>query len=467
MQRAPSSFDPRRPSGPRPPSGLRRAPVANAFRIPRESLLMFLVALALRVAYVWLAAGPGAQASSDAVTYDTIARHLASDIGFRLSGAGGTTYPTAFVPPVLPFLVGVLYRAIGHPDFFAALLMQAVFGALVAPVLAALGAAVFGSPVGRVAGWLAAVHPLLVFFSGYLLTETTFTLALLLAIYTSMQWLKTPRPGRAIGAGLMWGLAALTRPTALPLPLVVMAWAWAPLGLTVTSRERLKQLALLVLGVALIVGPWTVRNAFQMHALVPVTTGGGRSLLDANNPVVWNDPAQRGGANSVYSLEPWASRFRGLSEVEVDRLSAQLAREFLVQHATEWPAMAAAKVARFWRLGAEAGTTGHWQRSGSPLAAVLRVVDPLLAWSLLTLPLGVWGAVVVLRGARRLFQSLPLLIIATFTLYAVLYWGSLRMRVPVEPLVLLYTATGANELWKRLRVRRSGLRVIEGTGRAN
>jgi len=421
---------------------------------------LFAVALALRVAYAWAAHGPGAGVSSDAATYDAIAWNLARGLGFSLDGASGP-YPTAFVPPVMPWLVSLVYRSpLGH-DVFAAIVLQCVLGATVPLLLRALVGGMAGTPAARIAGWLSAVHPLLVFFSGHLLTEAAFTAALLLALVATIEWVKTPRPARAFGVGLLWGLAALTRPTALPLPLVVAAWAWIPLGLTLERGDRTRQLLLLLVGCVLVVAPWTVRNATRLHAFVPVTTGGGRSLLDANNTVVWNDPQLRGGATSVYHLEPYASALRGRSEAEQDAITGRLAREFLLAHREQWPQMAAAKLARFWRLGAEAGTTGAWAREGSPITALLARFDPLLVWSLLTLPLALFGVAVVFAGGKRHFQSLPLVLIVLATLGAVLYWGSLRLRVPIEPLLLAYAGIGAAELLRRRRVRGSGLRMVE------
>ena len=446
--RSPKSRDPREPREPR------------AF--PLEALLAFAIALALRALYSALALGPHPQPSSDALSYDTVAWNLARGVGFALDGAKGP-YATAFVPPVVPWLTSLLYKAVGH-SFPAAVFMQCVIGALVPLLLAAFARATVGSSVARIAMWLAVVHPLLVFFSGYLLTETTFCAMLLVAMLASVEWLKTPRRARALGAGLLWGAAALTRPTALPLPLLVAAWAWVPLGLTTGASERARQLAVLALGVVLVVAPWTLRNAGALHAFVPITSGGGRSLLDANNAIVWADPATRGGATSVYHLEPYATQFRGLSETQIDARSAALAREFLASHTGEWPAMAFAKLARFWRLTSEGGATGHWGASGSPLAATLRVLDPLLVWSLFTLPLALYGAWAALRGPRGLFQSLPLLVILAFTAGAVVYWGSLRLRVPGEPLVVLYAAIGADTALKRWRVQRSGMKLVERRG---
>lgn len=419
---------------------------------------MFAVALLLRVAYAWLVHGPAAEPSSDSLTYDTIAWSLARGLGFQLMGANAP-YPTAFVPPALPWAMSLLYRAAGH-SFFAAVLLMCVFGALVPPLVRLLGRTMFGPAIGNWAGWLAAVHPLMVFFSGYVMTESLFSVMLLLALLASVSWIKQPLAGRAFWSGALWGAASLTRPTALPLALVVAVWAWGPLGLALAPGERRRQLALLLLGVALAVAPWTLRNAAAMHAFVPITTGGGRSLLDANNPVVWDDDDRRGGAIGVLSTEPWATRFRGLSEVELDRRAGREAVAFLRSRVTDWPRNALAKFARYWRWTALTPSTGAWASGRAGLASRLQRLDPLLPWSILFFPLAAWGLARTLRGTRRHFQLLPLWIVAASTLGTLVYWGALRLRVPIEPLVTLYAAAGVADIAWRVRVRRAGLALI-------
>ncbi|HEY6866887.1 MAG TPA: glycosyltransferase family 39 protein [Candidatus Eisenbacteria bacterium] len=405
-------------------------------------LPMFLVALALRVAYAWLATGPGAQPFSDPAEYDTVAWNLTRGHGFALDGASGP-YPTAFVPPLLPWVTSLLYGAVGH-RYFAAILLQCVFGALIPLALTGFGSAMYGGTTGRLAGWIAALDPLLVFFSGYLLTESLFTLTLVLALLASASWVKTPRAGRALGTGLAWGIAALARPTALALPAFVAAWAWGPLGL------------------ALVVGPWTVRNALVLRAFVPVTTGGGRALLDGNNDAGWSDPELRGGAAGGAWQALAAGELRGLAEPEVDARARAHAVTFLRAHAREWPAMALAKLARFWRLSAEGGGTGTWQRPGSALGPVLRVLDPLRLWSLALFPLAAWGAWLLARAPRRWFQSLSVWVVLYFTAIGVVFFGSLRMRLPAQPMIVLLGAAGLDDLRRRLRSRARGLRVVEG-----
>ena len=49
-----------------------------------------------------------------------------------------------------------------------------------------------------------------------------------------------------------------------------------------------------------------------------------------------------------------------------------------------------------------------------------------------------------------------------FTALAMVFWGALRMRVPVEPMIVLFAALGFEDARRRLRTRAHGLRVIAG-----
>ena len=424
---------------------------------------MLLVGFLLRLAYAWISQGPDATPYSDARQIDNVAWNLASGAGFSY-GTGAGAYPTAIVPPVVPWLVSLLYRVVGH-EYFGALVLQCAIGALAGPLAASLGGALFGPAAGALAGWLTAVHPLLVFFSAYLLTETIFTTFMLAALLASVSWLKTPRPGRALGVGLLWGAAILTRPTALLMPALVAAWAWVPLGLTVRPRDRVRQALLLMLGVVLVLAPWSARNSAVSGQFVPLKTGGGRTFLDANREELWSDPARRGGAGSALESARYAELLRGRSEVQADSVSNAEAWKFLNAHRDQWPAMAAAKVGRFWRLSREAGTTGTWQPPGSPLGPLLERLDPLFVWSVIVLPFALWGLARSLAGPRRWFQSIGLATIVLFTLLAIPYWGALRLRAPIEPLVMLLAAFGFEDLRRRTLPRARGLSIVRGRRR--
>ncbi len=360
----------------------------------RPWLLMFAAAAGLRVAGAWLANGPGAHALPDPAAWDAVAWNLARGAGFSLEGAGGLQ-PTAVVPPLGPWITSLLYRAVGH-QAVAAVLLGCAVGGLVPLMLAAFATRMFGSVVGRTAGWLAVVHPLLVTSCGRSLPETAFAVVLLLALLLSAEWLKTPSAGRAFGTGVAWGLAALANPVAFALPLVVAAWAWLPLGFAMSAGGRLRQVGWLLLGVALAVGPWTLRNALVLHAFVPVSAGAAGALPASDASRAWTSPTGPGGPGVALRLQ-------------------ELAR--------------------------------------APGAAS--------AWTAAALPLALWGLWRSLRGARRWFQSLGLWVLLGLAWPGGAFSGPPRMRVPAEPLVMLFAAAGIDDLVRRLRARSRGLRLVE------
>jgi hypothetical protein len=122
-----------------------------------HALVLFAVGFALRAAYAWVVTGPGSRPYSDPIIYDNVAWNLARGAGFALEG-GGVLQPTAFPPPLVPWITSLLYRIVGH-DYFAGILLQCAVGALVPLLVAAFGTRMFGSGVGTWAGWVAAVNP--------------------------------------------------------------------------------------------------------------------------------------------------------------------------------------------------------------------------------------------------------------------------------------------------------------------
>ena len=417
---------------------------------PGRWLALFAVALFLRGGYAWIASGPGTVPYSDPAHYDEIAWNLARGEGYAL-GSGTNVRPTAYRPPALPWITSLVYRAAGH-RYDLAVLLQAVIGATVPLLVVALGAALFGAGVGWLAGWLAAFHPLIVFFSGHLLTENLFTALILLALLLGVRWVSAPRGGLALATGIAWGLASLARPLALLLPVVLVLWGWSALGRAAGARGRAAQVGLLILGLVLAVGPWTLRNARVFDAFVPVSTNSGRVLLEGYNPRSWDDPALRGGGAIDVTAEPYATLI-ALPEVEADRRARAEAIRFARSRAGELPHIALARLARFWRWSAEGGGTGAWQREGSLPRRIAARIDPVRVWSLVVFPLALWGVFLILRSPPRGYRSLPLLVMAYFSLLAMVFWGGLRPRAPIEPLIVLVAAAGAADLHRRLRVR--------------
>jgi peptidoglycan/LPS O-acetylase OafA/YrhL len=87
------------------------------------------------------------------------------------------------------------------------------------------------------------------------------------------------------------------------------------------------------------------------------------------------------------------------------------------------------------------------------MGAVARRLDPVW-WSFgILLPFFVAGALIALFRPRDAAFVLPLAVLAQAAL-AVVYWGSLRMRAPVEPAIVVLAVEGLAAGFAGVRSRR-------------
>src|SRR4051794_29520618 len=86
--------------------------------------------------------------------------------------------------------------------------------------------------------------------------------------------------------GALIGLAALTRSEALLfVPLLAWPVAWRA---GADGRARLAVAAVATVACVLVVAPWTIRNAVQFDAFVPISTNDATVLAGANCPLTYH-----------------------------------------------------------------------------------------------------------------------------------------------------------------------------------
>jgi 4-amino-4-deoxy-L-arabinose transferase-like glycosyltransferase len=257
-----------------------------------------LLGVALRV--VWIAYAhpdPGDGRFDDSRFYDNFASRIANWEGYimpderaELQWAPGYSggYPTAVWPPGYPALVAVPYRLFGHDPAFARAINVIAAGVSIVLVYA-IGRRLFSPQVGLVAAALLAVFPGQIYFASLMVTETVFTALLLALIWVLVLVTDGPRPPplvAAVGVGVLLGAMALVRSEGVMLVLVALVFwrllvpgwrAWSPYA------------GLLLVGAAVVILPWTVRNYVTMGGFVLTSSGGAHTFWAGHHDGIYEE----------------------------------------------------------------------------------------------------------------------------------------------------------------------------------
>lgn len=414
----------------------------TARRDARDLLLVALVALAVRVGFVLVQSSlhlfDVLFVAADSRLYLAMADGIRAGQGLLLHGR-----PTAYVGPVYPLFLAAL-RALGA-DANAIGLVQCAVGAATAGLtgmLAAELAEAAGLPSPRrrvallVAGLAVALYPHLVFWTGYVLTETLFVLLVMVSVYVFVRAVRGGGTAYAAIAGSSAALAALTRPPYLAVALVLLAW-WA-----LVSRPRGGRAAVvLAVALGLPLAVWAARNAVELGAPVVTTTESGYVFYQGNSP------GATGGTRGYVDDKDFVRLPipPGLTEVDVDSmyLRAALAsiRDDPVATVARWPA----KIWNMWRPTYE----GSSPRNSA--ITMLTYVPALL--------LGVAGAALLARGDARGAGAVPALFLLCWFAVHVAATGMIRFRLPAEAVLIVASPFALFALVDRVALRRRALPI--------
>jgi 4-amino-4-deoxy-L-arabinose transferase-like glycosyltransferase len=401
-------------------------------------LCILAVALALRLVFVF--ATPGYTPRHDDRHYDRLAcsilvaghypvRPADADRERCKSMPTGANAPTAFRPPGYPVLLAGVY-VVGDPLPFErwtrGRVANALLGTLAVALVGLIAMHFWSRQVALVAMAVIAVDVPLILVGGSLMSETLFVALVLGAVLAALQSRTARRPiAWAAGAGLLIGLATLTRPTGLVLAI--------PLGVAVARRSPRRPAAGLVLliAIALTIAPWTVRNAVQMHAFIPVSDFTGSWIAGTYNDQARGDREQPGSSQTFVAGE--FDDLDGVPEVERQR---ELTRRGLI-YAADHPQYVAQVLLHNTRRLLNLHGASWWRRQGRTMSLPLWAADAA-AYAFYALALlALAGAFT--RAARRAPAWLWLTPILLFA--SVIFAGSaIRYRAPIEPFLALLAA---------------------------
>lgn len=232
---------------------------------------------------------------NDAGSYLTIASYVARTGDYSLkttpgSGAGGTRGPSAYFAPGFPYFLGLVDLIDGHavrrgPAIQPVRDSQAVLGTITVALVGLVAFELFGTTAGLIALLLAAVYPVFTEEASIIAAENLLTPLVLAALYTALRARRADsgaaRYGWVAGTGVLAGLATLSHENGVLILVGLIPAVW--IGRPRLKLRSLAAPALLVALTALVILPWTIRNAVVMHTFIPVSDETGITLVGTYN----------------------------------------------------------------------------------------------------------------------------------------------------------------------------------------
>lgn len=398
---------------------------------------ILLLGLGLRADYAWQGRAP----VFDAVAYGRIAQSLDEDRGFTLGREA--TQPASNYSPGLPLFAASLYKLSGDVHQRFARIVLALLGALSVLFTYLIGRRLSSPGAGLIGAFAVAIYPAFLEYQGMLMSEPL-AAALLSGSVLAILWAADRRNRSAwLLPGALLGATAMVRPEYLAVAFV--------LALVVFTRHAranwrlsLAQAAILLAGAAVVLAPWTIRNALALDRFVPISTGGGQVLFAGTYLPSGGNPERVG--QEVVARHPGifdprdvkrlrleqilaalaAQRYPGL---ESDKALSRMGRDQLWNDITEEPleyaSFVATKIGAIWSHG--------------PRDVMRRPIWEALHWALVAF--GLLG-LIVLAKQRRWEALLLATIFLSITAISALLVASPRRVLVMLPLAAALAGVG-------------------------
>lgn len=347
----------------------------------------------------------------------------------------GNDGPSAGHPPLYPLALAGL-SALGADSTLWHRALGLPLGALTIVLVGLLARRLGGDRAGLLAAAIAAAYPVFVAVDGALMSETLYSPLVAGVLLCALVSVRAPSALLAVCTGALIGLAALTRSEALLLvPLLAI-----PVALAAPAR-RLALAAAATAACALVVAPWTLRNAAAFDRLVPVSTNDATVIAGANCDLTYRGHDL--GAWNIRCISPRRHR----DEARQAEVWRQEGVAYARDHPARLPVVAAVRLLRVWDL---------WQPRRQVEFAEgrhRRVQQAGIAVYFLLSALAVAGLAALRRTGRRRELLVLLAPAAVVCVTAVTGYGVTRLRHAVEVPLVVLAALGLLAVADRLRAR--------------
>ena len=368
--------------------------------------------------------------------YAQLADNLRAGNGF----AWGPGQLTSERPPAYPVFLATIWFVAGAHNYQAVRAVQFALALLTTWLIYLLARRAFDRRVAAYAAAAFWLYPSAIFLQSTMLTEAMFTCLLVAFVLLAAMLVQAPRAPLALACGLVLGLGALTRSVLWPAPVVLCPMLfWL---IRASWRTRAQVVVAVMVGYAVIVGPWAARNTKLQNAITIVDTLGAFNLRMGNYEHTPDD--RMWDVVSVEGEENWSHELNieHPNERFTDGQKAQWAQrkavEYMRAHPIETMRRSLIKFADFWGLEREfvAGVQKEMYQPPSWFAVLATVLIIVAYVALATAgSAGIWLAPPDLR-----IHALLLFPILVITAAHMLTFGHSRYHAPLIPFLAIYAA---------------------------
>jgi len=394
-----------------------------------RSLLIFLIALSVRLIHIWqLQATPFFDTLlGDANGYDKWAQRLAAG-----DWIGTDVFYQA---PLYPYFLGVVYAIFGR-DLLIVRVIQAAIGSASCVLLGLAAARLFSKRVGLAAGLTLALWAPAIFFDSLLQKSVLDMFFMCLSLWLISGIREQGSGIRAwvpIVLGCSMAALSLTRENGLLLVAVVALWLWS------SDRRRILYFAT---GLAIVFAPVVARNYSVDGGFYLTTSQFGSNFYIGNNPNADGTYASIRFGRGAPEFERLDAKEvaeesvgRTLSPSEVSSFWTGRALGYITSQPLSWLKLTGRKILLLFNRNEMLDTEA--QESYAEFSVVLRVLGWVTHFGLLV-PLALIGVIATWPDRRRL-----LIVHALALAYAasvVMFFVFARYRYPLVPFLIVFAA---------------------------
>lgn len=398
---------------------------------------MVLISLALQVAAIGVFHEYRVRSGDDHFAFGwemgRIGRSIALGQGFS-NPYGDSTGPTAWEPPLYPYLIGGVFKVFGiYSDTSAWLLLSinALFTALTCIPIFFIARRVLGQGLALWTAWIWALLPYEWYWSIHWIWDTTFSPLLLACIFLVSLELEEWDGSRGwkgwIVFGMLWGVAALSNASMLSFLPFCGLWVWY--RRYHRRRRSLAGVALASVVFFLCLSPWLARNYRTFGKFVFIRDDFGLQFRLGNSPFADGMlmPYLQPNLN-VVEFE----QFRQLGELAYAERCKRLAFGWIHEHPGRFAALSIKRFFYYWN--------GVPRETSSTVAVDFRN-SLFLASSVLAL----WGLAHALKKMLPGAWLFLWLVLSYPTVYYFVFPHA-RYRHPIEPELLILAVYLVSEI---------------------